>query len=192
MPCFKRIKTLEYNEGDETTVEADDDDEDGWVETHTGASAAADDGDMDDIAATMKTTTLAEESLQSLTTKGGVHAAEDSDSDDDDIPDMDDFQEENLAEEDPVRSKVCVCVYVVVFIDFCVTGGSCTRGCIWLGQHSQDTLVRSLCDIRQVLPDTATVAHRLRRSTQPILPSYCILAHGSFFLCLCRTESHWT
>eukprot|EP00128_Syssomonas_multiformis_P014913 Colp12_sorted_trinity150504_noHs@30756 len=81
VPCFKRCKQMEYD-ANEQEVETEEDG--GWVETHTSSGDKA-----EEIQEIMSDMTLKE--------KAGAK----DDSDDDDIPDMDEFEEDNLATDDP-------------------------------------------------------------------------------------------
>eukprot|EP01137_Pigoraptor_chileana_P037692 Opistho-2@35186 len=103
VPCFKRAKNMEYVD-EERTFE-DEDDEGGWIETHTaaGASDGAHGDELVEITAALGKaavssgpTTAAPPPKKNASTP----ATTDCDSSDDDVPDMDDYEEENLEEED--------------------------------------------------------------------------------------------
>eukprot|EP00123_Amoebidium_parasiticum_P015362 comp22926_c0_seq1/m.36308 comp22926_c0_seq1/g.36308 ORF comp22926_c0_seq1/g.36308 comp22926_c0_seq1/m.36308 type:complete len:294 (-) comp22926_c0_seq1:184-1065(-) len=87
VPCFKRVKNMEYTDEDEKLVEGGDGEGD-WVDTfhskHTAPGVEED---------------LKEMTLNDRPEVRVAPAEEADDDDDDDIPDMDEFEEDNLDED---------------------------------------------------------------------------------------------
>lgn len=113
VPCRSRVKNMEYTGADELKVASElGDDDDEWVETHTASHAPVKDGDIQEIVNEFSHVSMSSSSprvSQSDTSaadgkacaSGDADGEDDNDDDDDDdVPDIGEFEEDNLVEDE--------------------------------------------------------------------------------------------
>lgn len=94
VPCLKRASAMEHNEADDTLVE------DEWVATNDNGHGGGDDDDDEVAEITTTTTTTTTENTETAPVEPEPEPVKepesDSDDDYDNIPDIDEFEEDNL------------------------------------------------------------------------------------------------